>query len=102
MIRQLNRIGQKLNPLKSNFHGDHSVETKKKPTIFSLRTIGVVIMTAVAINMVSSILLDKQLNLWGWILRGLFLLIALAALFSNASLITAKKSSWVLKKLKIG
>lgn len=74
-------------------------DTKKDLYSFPVRTISIIVITAVTINVSLSLFLQKQIGLWGWIMRGLLLFAAVSGLICKADWRTIKKNSVFLKKL---
>lgn len=73
--------------------------TKKELYFSPMKIISIIIITAITINIFLSIVLQKQIGLWGWLMRGLFLLAAVLSLFCTKDWSTVKKSSIILKKM---
>ncbi len=106
MIQRLTHFNQKLKLKKLHYLGSSSVlslikREKKKPIFSSVRKISIIAIITITINVVFSFVLNKQIGLWGWLMRGVFLFLAITGLFCRASLSTAIKSSLLLKKLRI-
>ncbi len=74
-------------------------DTKKDFFSFPVRTISTILITAVTINVIFSLVLQKEISLWGWLIRGLFLLVAVSGLICKADWQTIKKNSIFFKKL---
>ena len=78
--RQRNKIIYSLNSSKT-------VGLTKKPKAKfispSVKMVGVIISTAIIANLVSSIILEKEINFWGYLIRGLFLFMGIVGLFCN-------------------
>ena len=78
---------------------DIAKDTKKDLYSFPVRIISIIGITAITINVFLSLVLQKQIGLWGWIMRGLLLFVAVSALICKAEWQTIKKNSVFLKKL---
>jgi hypothetical protein len=76
-------------------------ETKERFFLTPTKIGGACIVATVSANIVFSRLLDKEIGLFGWITRGLFLLVGLSALFCNLKWEDLKKASLVLKLLSL-
>ena len=74
-------------------------DTKKNRYFAPMTTLSIIILTAVFINVLLSIAISRQINLWGWLIRGIFLLVGLVCLLCKTNWLTIKKSSMFLRKL---
>lgn len=72
---------------------------KEGLSLSTARTAGTIIITIIIINAFLSLAIHKQIGLWGWLMRGLFLLAACAGLFSKADWPTIKSNSRILRNL---
>ena len=63
------------------------------------KILGLIGVAAISVNVFLSLVLQKQIGLWGWIIRGLFLFVSVSGLICMADWQTIKKSSIFLKKL---
>ena len=62
---------------------DCTEKIKQQLYFLPIQTISIVIVTALIVNMLLSVMLQKQLSLWGWFARAVFLFLAIAGLFSK-------------------
>ena len=76
-------------------------DTKEQLNISPMRVISIIVVTAITVNVVLSIALQKQIGLWGWLMRGLFLFAAVSGLFCKADWPTVKRNSVLLRKMRI-
>ena len=76
-------------------------DTKEQFVLSPAKLISIIIVTAILVNVALSIILHKQIGLWGWLMRGLFLFAGVSGLFCQADWPTIKKSSILLRKAKI-
>ena len=79
---------------------DMAKDTKRELYLSTARTIGIIIVTAILVNVGLSIILHKEIGLWGWLMRGLFLFAGVAGLFCQADWRTVKESSRLLRKME--
>lgn len=75
-------------------------DTKEDLFRFLGRTVGIITITAVVINIVLCIISQKQIGLWGWLIRGLFLFAGVLGLFCRANWPIVKGSSIFLRKMQ--
>lgn len=68
-------------------------DTREQFTLSPTKIISIIIVTAILVNLALSIILDKQIGLWGWLMRGLFLFVGVAGLFCQADWQAIKKNS---------
>lgn len=61
---------------------------------------GIIIITSIIINLALSFILQKQIALAGWMMRGLLLFIGISGLFSNLNWQDLRGTSFVLRKMK--
>jgi hypothetical protein len=73
-------------------------DLKKEFCDLPLASAGIVVLTAISTNIVIVIFTDKTISLFGWLIRGLLLLAALAGLFYRRGWSNVKDSSILLKK----
>lgn len=74
----------------------------KKDIYFSpVRIASIIAITAITVNVFLSVVLQKQIGLWGWLMQGLFLFGAVLGLFCKADWPTVKRSSVLLKKMRM-
>lgn len=78
-----------------------SVESLKY-TFFSrpLWAGSIIIITSIITNLTLSFILQKQIALQGWMIRGLLLFIGISGLFSNVNWQDLERTSLVLRKIK--
>lgn len=62
---------------------------------------GVIIVTAVLVNIIFSFLFGKPLSFFDWILRELFLFVGLSCIVSRSKWDDIKKRSFILRKAQI-
>lgn len=84
---------------KSSLLANVAKDTKEELKFSPARILGIIIITAVAINMLLSLVLQRQISLWGWLMRGLFLLTGASGLFCKADWPAVKKGSILLRKM---
>lgn len=75
------------------------IELESKLNFMPVKTSSVIMLIAIAINLLLSILVKKQISLAGWFIRLALLSISFAGLFSSVSLREVTKTSFVLRKL---
>ena len=80
---------------------DLAKNTKEQLDSSPVKIISIIIVTAITINVLLSIALQKQIGLWGWLMRALFLFGAVSGLFCKANWQTIKRSSVCLRKMRI-
>ena len=61
---------------------------------------GLIVTCAIMVNVIFSIVLRKEITLWSWLIRGLFLFAGLSGLFCQANWSTVKKTSIFLKRMR--
>ncbi len=76
-----------------------SKNTKKTLYFPPVRITSVIVVIAVITNVFLSIVLQKQISLWGWLMRGLFLFAGVVCLFCKADWVAVKSNSIILRKL---
>jgi hypothetical protein len=64
---------------------------------FPIKNLSIIIGVAILTNTIFSLLLKKEIELFGWIIRGLVLFVGLSGLFCNATWEDIKKTSSILK-----
>jgi len=74
-------------------------DTKEQLIFFTVRVISIIAITMIAVNVTLSLVLQKKIGLWGWIMRGLFLFVAFLGLFCKANWQTIKRNSIILRKM---
>ena len=75
-------------------------DTKEELYFLPVRMIGIIVVVAIVVNVFLSLILQKQIGLWGWLLRGLFLFVAVSGLFCAATWSAVEKSSIFLRKIR--
>lgn len=65
-----------------------------------LKVGGIIVITTIMTNLFLSIILQKQITLWGWVMRGILLFIGISGLFCNAGWPTIRNYSLILRKLR--
>lgn len=83
-----------LNNSKAQYFGE---QIREVFFLAPLKTIGIIIIAAVLTNIIFSILFEKEIVLWGWIIRILLLFVATIGLNSRADWPTLKRRSVVLR-----
>lgn len=78
---------------------DLAKDTKKALYSFPVRIISIIVIIAITINVIFSFVIQKEISLWGWLMRGLFLVAAVIGLFCKADWQTIKKNSVFLRKV---
>jgi len=76
------------------------ISSKDMKHTFILRPLkvgGIIIITTIMTNLFLSIILQKQITLWGWLMRVLFLFIGISGLFCDATWEDIKKTSAVFQ-----
>ena len=79
---------------------DLAKDAKKDLYFFPVRIISIIVVTAITINVFLSIVLQKQISLWGWLIRGLLLFVSISGIFCKADWLTIKRSSVLLRKMR--
>lgn len=74
-------------------------DTKERLILSPVKTISVIVVTAVLVNLFLSFILHHKISQCGWLMRGLFLFVATLGLFCNADWSTVRESSIFLRKL---
>lgn len=78
----------------------NAMETLKFDFLLSpLKAAGIMVIVAVATNLVLSLILQRQIILWGWAMCGLFLFIGISGLFCKANWEDIKSTSTVFNKI---
>lgn len=72
-------------------------DTKIQLRLFPVRTTSTVLVAAVAVNMLLLSVLGRQINLYGWLMRGLLLSVGIAGLSCKADWPTVKANSIILR-----
>lgn len=70
---------------------------KKDLYLIPVRTIGIILITAILTNSLCSIVFNIEIKLLGWVMRVLFLFIGLISLFCDANWEDLKKTSSVIR-----
>lgn len=74
-------------------------DTKEQLNLSPVRVISIIVVIAITVNVILSFFLHKQIGLWGWLIRALFLFVAVSGLFSKADWSTVKRNSVFFKKM---
>lgn len=77
-------------------------DIKKRLPFLPVRIIGIVVISAISMNIAISIIIQKHLYFWEWIMRSQFLFLGILALFCKVDWLTIKKGSIFLKIVKVG
>ncbi len=67
--------------------------------ILPVKTIGIIVVVTVVTNVALSIILGREITLWGWLMRGLFLFVGAPGLFCKADWPIVKGNSIILRKI---
>ena len=76
-------------------------DTKGKFSSSPTKMPGAVLVAAVLVNTALALGLQKQISLWSWLIRGLFLFAGLSGLFCKADWSTLKGNSVFLRKARM-
>ena len=63
-----------------------------------VRTVAIALVSGIIVNVALSIASGKQIGLWGWLIRGLFLLAGISGISCRADWATIKSNSTLLTK----
>jgi hypothetical protein len=74
-------------------------EAKEEFYILPVKTIGIIAVAAIIVNITISVILQRNISLWGWFLRALFLFTGISGLFCNAKWPVVKEGSIFLKRI---
>lgn len=85
--------------LKASSTIDLAKNSKKDLYLTPVRILSIVTITATTVNVILSFALHKQISTWGWLMRGLFLFLAISGLFCKADWPTVKKNSAFLRNM---
>ncbi len=76
-----------------------STKTLRQAFLLSPLKVGsIIVITTIITNLVLLVILQRQITLWGWLMRALLLSIGISGLFCNADWPTLKTSSIFFKK----
>ncbi len=75
-------------------------ETKRASCISSVKTVSIVVIIAIITNIILLILLNKDINLFGWFVRLTLLFVGLGGIFCDAGWDEVKKTSFILSSLR--
>lgn len=64
-----------------------------------LKVGGAVVIISIMTNLVLSIILQRQITLWGWLIRGLLLFIGISRIFCNVDWPTVIDSSIIFRRI---
>ena len=73
--------------------------TKEEFRLSPMKITSTIVVTAIIVNVALSIVLQKQIGLWGWLLRGLFLFVGVGGISCGADWPTVKRNSAILKTM---
>lgn len=76
-------------------------DTKKDLYFFPVKVISTIVIIAIITDVFLSIVLQRTVNLWGWLIRGLLFFVAFSGLFCKADWPTVKRNSIFLRKIRI-
>ena len=88
------------NYLKTSLTISWAKDTKEELYFLPVRMIGIIVVIAIVVNVFLSLALQKQIGLWGWLMRGLFLFVGISGLFCTADWLAIEKSSIFLRKIR--
>ena len=74
-------------------------ETREEFHLSPLKMAGIIVGTAVMINVFLSLVLQRPIPLWGYLMRGLFLFVAASGIFCKADWLTVKSNSIIIRKI---
>lgn len=86
--------------LKTSSTIDLAKNTKKDLYFFPVRVIGLMVLIAIITDVFLSIILQKHIGLWGWLIRGILTFVAVSGLFCTADWPTVKKNSVFIRKIR--
>ena len=87
--------------LRSSFTFSLAKDTKEQFVLSPVRIISLIVIITIFVNAVLSVILQKQMYLWSFLIRVLFLFAGTAGLSCEADWPTVKKSSVLLKKMRM-
>jgi len=87
--------------LKTSSTTDLVKDTKKDLYFFPVKVISTIVIIAIITDVFLSIVLQRTVNLWGWLIRGLLFFVAFSGLFCKADWPTIKRNSVFLRKIRI-
>jgi hypothetical protein len=73
------------------------VEIARDISLLPVRIISILVVSALPINAFFSVLLRKEINTYGWIMRGVIFLLGICGLFCDADLEKVKCNSVVYR-----
>ena len=102
------RIDQLRRQLRESATVESLQEAKEQLYLSPLNILGIVIVAAIIANLglylvfplPSSVVFTREIGWWGWLARGLFLLIGIGGLFCRADWPAIRKESLFLRKVK--
>ena len=74
-------------------------DTKEQLNLSPVKLISIIVVTTIMVNVFCSIVLQKQIGLWGWLMRVLFLFAGAAGLSCQADWPVLKENSVFLRKI---
>lgn len=86
--------------LRDSLSTELAKDTKKELYFSPVRIISLIIVTTIVVNGALSFILQKQIDLWGWLIQGLFLFAGISGLFCQVDWPTVKSSSIFLKRIR--
>ncbi len=102
LIHFYRRWKYKITHYSGNSLGAKLVKDAKEELFFSfVRMISLIIIITILVNAVLSVILQKQIGLWSFFIRVLFLFAGAAGLSCHADWPTVKKSSVFLRKMRM-
>ena len=87
--------------LKVSFTLSLAKDAKEKLILSPVRIISLIVIITIFVNAVLSVILQKQMGLWGFFMRVLFLFAGAVGLSCQAGWPTVKKSSIFLRKMRM-
>lgn len=85
---------------KTSLANELAKDTKEELNFSPAKITSEIIIAVLVFNVFLFFVFQKQIGQWGWLLRGLFLLVALAGLSCEADWQTIKQSSIFLRRLQ--
>lgn len=87
--------------LRPSFTLSLAKDTKEELTSSSVRTTSLIVIITILTNAILFVILQKQIELWSFLIRVLFLFVATAGLSCKADWPTIKESSVFLRKMRM-
>jgi hypothetical protein len=80
----------------------HQVKDTKINLAFTpIRMMSLIVIVAITTNIALSLIVQKNISLWGWLARGLFLSLAVIGLYCRADWRSVKMSSLFMRKMRL-